>query len=499
MKSLSIFFFCSLICGLAAGQSAAPQLQVHSSNPRVEAIYKWARQKALTHVVTGKTGVINKSEQSAGDNGHDYAPGYWAGYPYRSAYYSRDFCHQAIGAHLLGLDTENFTMMKAFAASANAKQQWFPVWALNFDGSIYTLDYHSPSDFVREVPAVFELVEKAWALYRWTGDERYINDPVIWNYCSKAVSDFVQLHDHEMPNGVAEGTGTGNIFLGTATYNESVDVPALEAGDGIASQFAAFRAYAGMAAVRGEEDLADRFLGKADELKRFYTTQWSVLPGNAGVTRLYNKDKKAVGGWGKENSWFMPMKGIMDRSPATLDYLGFIDRSARSKQGRPSNIEATTYLPETFFRYHLDEKGWQWILDVMDSAQVGSKGDYPEVSFVLVSNIVQDLMGLHPDAGAGTISTCSHLPEAVPDLQIDNLIFGSYRISVQHIGRNKTIFTNLSGSKSLVWSAHFQGLHPTVKVNGKIVLGSLIDDRGLRMTAVDLTVQPGEKIEVVTE
>lgn len=499
MKFLSKFLVCSTICGFAAAQSMAQLVQVHSSNPRLEAIYNWARQKALTHVVTGKNGVINRSEQSAGDNGHAYAPGYWAGYPYRSAYYSRDFCHQAIGAQILGLDTENFTMMKAFAASANAKQQWYPVWALNFDGSIYTLDYHSPTEFVREVPAVFELVEKTWALYRWTGDERYINDPVIWNYCLKAVTDFVQLHDREIPNGVAEGTGTGDIFLGTATYNESADVPALEAGDGIASQYAAYRAFAGMAAARGEEDLADKFLGKADELKRYYNSKWKVLPEGAGIARIYDKNKRAVGGWGKENSWFMPMKGIMDRSPATLDYLAFIDRSARSKQGRPSNIEATTYLPETFFRYHLDKEGWNWIRDVMDSAQVDKKGDYPEVSFVLVSNIVQDLMGLSPDAGAGTISTCSHLPDAVPDLQIEHLVFGSYQITVQHIGRNKTIFTNLSGSKKLVWSAHFQGLHPTLKVNGKIILGTLIDERGLRMTAVDLTVQPGEKIEVIAE
>lgn len=499
MKSFSICFVSCILYTVAGAQPAASPLEVHSSNPRVEAMYKWARDKALTHVVTGKTGVINKSEQSAGTEGHSYAPGYWAGYPYRSAYYSRDFCHQSIGAHLLGLDAENFTMMKAFAASANAKQQWFPVWALNFDGSIYTLDYHAATDFVREVPAVFELVEKAWALYRWTGDQRYIRDPDIWNYCSRAVTDFVQLHDRMIPNGVAEGTGTGNIFLGTATYNESADVPALEAGDGIASQYAAFRAYAGMAAARGEKELSGEFLDKADALKRFYNSQWRVLPGNAGIARLYDQHKKAVGGWGKENSWFMPMKGIMDRSPAALEYLRFIDHSARSKPGRPSNIEATTYLPETFFKYHFDKEGWHWMLDVMDSAQVGNKGDYPEVSFVLVSNLIQDLMGFSPDAGAGTISTCSHLPDTVPDLQIDNLVFGPFRITVQHIGSSKTIFTNLTGSKPLVWSAHFQGLHPTLKVNGKIVLGSLIDDRGLRMTAVELTLQPGDKMEVIAE
>lgn len=499
MKTVCILLISVMISEAVAGQPTKSELQVHSSNSRIAAIYHWASQMALAKVITGRHGVINKSEQSAGSEGQEYAPGYWAGYPYRSAYYSRDFCHQAVGAHLLGLDTENFTMMKAFAASANARQQWYPVWALNFDGSIFTLDYHSPTDFVREVPAVFELVEKTWALFRWTGDERYIRDPDIWNYCTRAVTDFIQFHDRVIPNGVAEGTATGDIFLGTATYNESADVPALEAGDGIASQYAAFRAYAGMAGARGEKALANEFLDKAEELKRYYNTQWSKLPDGTGITRLYDQHKKAVGGWGKENSWFMPMKGIMDRSPATLDYLKFIDQSARSKQGRPSNIEATTYLPETFFKYHFDQEAWRWILDIMDSAQVGNKGDYPEVSFVLVSNLVQDLMGLAPNAAAGTISTCSHLPDAVPDLEISNLVFGTYSIRVQHIGRSKTILSNLSATQPLVWSAHFPGLHPTLKVDGKIVLGSLIDDRGLRLTAVDLTVPPGATITATAE
>ena len=51
-------------------------------------------------------------------------------------------------------------MLRAFAASATAGRKWYPLWALNFDGSPFKLDYAGDHSFVREVPAVFELVEQ---------------------------------------------------------------------------------------------------------------------------------------------------------------------------------------------------------------------------------------------------------------------------------------------------------------------------------------------------
>jgi hypothetical protein len=62
--------------------------------------------------------------------------------------------HQLAGAHLLGLDAENETMLRSYAASATAEHKYFPVWALNFDAKTYlSIDYKSPDNFVREVPA----------------------------------------------------------------------------------------------------------------------------------------------------------------------------------------------------------------------------------------------------------------------------------------------------------------------------------------------------------
>src|SRR5690606_39416109 len=74
---------------------------------------------------------------------------------------------------------------------------------------VHSFPTRRSSDLVREVPAVFELVEKAYDLYQWTGDDRYVIDVELWKYYTKAVTDFVGLHDKIIPNGVAEGTGMG--------------------------------------------------------------------------------------------------------------------------------------------------------------------------------------------------------------------------------------------------------------------------------------------------
>ena len=163
-------------------------------------------------------------------------------------------------------------MLKAFAASANKERKWYPLWAINFDGSPYKLDYRNDNDFVREVPATFELVEKAFHFYQWSGNEEIINNDVLWNYYTKALTEFIKLHDTIIPNGIAEGSGTGSIFKGTATFNEQRDHPFAEAGDGIAAQYRAFIAYSRLCKAKGDEIKAAEFQQKAEDLKHFFNT-----------------------------------------------------------------------------------------------------------------------------------------------------------------------------------------------------------------------------------
>jgi hypothetical protein len=326
-----------------------PRLSIVTSNKKLETAFYWARDKALSYVQTGKTGVVDRHEQDTAGNGSvQYMPCYWAGYTFRTAFYSRDYCHQAPGAHLLGLQRENLAMLQAFATTSTEGRKWFPLWALNFDGSPFKLDHQDDNYFVREVPAVFELVEQCYRQYLWTGNASYAKDPVLWAFCTKAVTEFIDLHDSRIPNGVAEGDGSGDIFRGSATYNE-IRSPLIEAGDGIACQYQALLSYSRLLAIRGNREQSRIYEGKAEKLKTFFNTRWGVKKDVEAFVRGYDVRGRILTDFGLENSWFMPMKFITDLSRKNDAYLDFIARSVDSPNHRPSNLEAISYLPGVFF------------------------------------------------------------------------------------------------------------------------------------------------------
>lgn len=482
---------------------AAANPVVTSSNPKVAEMFAWAKDKAGSWVhQDGAPGPLNVDErQPAGTGQGVYASTYWAGYAHRSGYYSRDFAHQLAGAHILGLAEQNKTMLRSFAASASEEHKYYPVWALNFDASTYlSIDYRSPTNFVREVPAAFELVEKANEAFRWSGDRAYVDDAAFWDYYRHVVKDFVKLHDGLLPNGVAEGTGKG-IFQGAASYNESGDEPLAEAGDAIGAQYQAYRAFAALALDRRDLRTSLSAARKATELKRYFNATWSVKPGTGEFVRAYTVDGTPLTGFGKENSWFMPLKGIIDAGSRNDAYLDFVDAEA-SGSGRPGNIEAITYLPDTFFRHNRNETAWKWMQHVYDQREArhavsrqGLNGDYPEVSFTLVSQTVEGLMGIQPDAPRRTVATQSRLPGDIGWLAVTGVPVGDGTIGVRHDGQNASTFTNESG-KSLMWEARFLGQHKWLEVNGHRFPGLRKTVDGVEYTVAVLPVAGGKTATV---
>ena len=125
----------------------AQQIELETDNIKLQKAFNWAVNKALSFRMTGK-----KVEANKGENGPtigykssiDCIPSYWAGYTNRTAFYSRDFSRQSLAAHLLGMDEENFSMFEAFAKHCTVDKNWYTWWALNFDGTVYTLDAPNP-------------------------------------------------------------------------------------------------------------------------------------------------------------------------------------------------------------------------------------------------------------------------------------------------------------------------------------------------------------------
>ncbi|MEV3979468.1 hypothetical protein [Nonomuraea sp. NPDC049758] len=420
-------------------------MRIGSASSELVAMFEWARAKALRlRHEGGSWGPVDVDEhRPAGAGQSRYLPSYWAGYAHRSGFYARDFAHQIVGAHLLGMAEANLTMLRCFAASATPEHGFHPVWAFNFDGSYLSIDYRGPDSFVRELPAVYELVEKAGTAYRWTWDRAYVEDPVLWSYYRNALTEIVP-----------RATGRG-IFQGVASYNELAGEHLAEAGDSVGSRYQAYLAMSALSRARGLD--GEDFACRAAELRRHFNEVWSVGENPADLVRGYTVDGAPVTGWGRENSWFMPLKDLIEPGPRNEAYLDFIDGQAAGPE-RPRNIEAYTYLPDTFFRHDRNAAAWRWMRHVFDRRAEphvagGLNGDYPEVSFTLVSQVVEGLLGVTPEVNA--VTTLSHLPDDIAWAEVSGIPLGDGTITVRHDGRTATTLTNTSSDTTYRWEARF--------------------------------------------
>lgn len=483
------------------------QVVVTSSNQKLQDSFEWAIDKTRRFVMTGQHDLVNRDENNNdGDGTADYIPSYWAGYFDRTAFYSRDFLHQVSGAKIAGLDAENFSMFKTFAKHSTESRKWYTLWAVNFDGTPHTIDYKDDSWFVREVPAQFEFVEKAWKQYQWTGDKRYIEDPDLWRFYTKVLTDYIALHDDQDPNGIAEGYG--GIFEGSATYNERGEFP-IEAGDGIGSQYQATVAYAAMLGVREEYSEAALWQEKAQQLKDFFNEEWSIADPNKpqdNYVNIVQRDGFRMNDFGKENSWFMPMKLITEPGERNDRYLDFIAENLGDGIGStpeaPYNIEAYTYIPETYFPYNRNAEAWKWmqyIMDIKDEPHErptqGTNGDYPEISFTFISNTIEGLMGIKPDAANHRVVTASHLTTDIDWLQVEQLPMGEHELTLRHDGLERSMLTNTS-EQNLEWEAWFYGDYPTLTVDGQSVPAEHKLVNGQRVSYVTVTLAANSSCEV---
>lgn len=500
--------------------SAPNDPQVSSDNATVAALFGWAKVKANSWVrQTCAPGIVNMDEWHASGTGAAvYTPSYWAGYPFRSYYYARDFAHQFIGAHMLGLDAQNKAMLTAFASTATVARKGYPVWALNFDGSIGRTDYSSDTSFVRELPAPFELAQRVANGYRWTGDSGYASAAgPLYTFVQNTVSSFIDEHDGFLTDGTANGRQVhlaqesgSNIFAGVASYNEGAPGNPVEAADALSSQYQAYLAMQALARANGDDTTANTYGTKAVDLQAYYNNPWSVYSAAdpTSVVRSYDLNATKSIAWGGEMSWFPPMKRIFYPGSRRNQYMSWLNTSALS--ATPTNLEAVTYLPDAFFAVHDGTTAWAWMQYVYNHINdvhggYGNNfvnGDYPEVSFTLVGQVVAGLLGIEPDAHGNRLSTLSQLPASGMNwLQVAHIPIGKGMITVRHDGATRSTLTNEStaGEAQMRWHARFAGVYSTLTVNGvpaKARIEQPEGSGGPTYTYVDVTVHPQSTVTV---
>lgn len=429
-------------------------LELESSDARLIAAFGWARQRAMAYV-------FDKDP---------VGPWYEAALPGRQAFCMRDVSHQAMGAQALGLERYTHNMLRRFAENISASRDWCSYWEIDRLNRPAPVDYKSDKEFWYNLPANFDVLDTCYRMYLWTGDKTYIEDPIFLNFYNHTVTDYVDRWDLSVDRIMTRKITVSqpHFFRGDPSYEESRSD--IEVGvDLLAAQYAGYRAYASIQAIRGDNASAATYFKAAEEVKSLINTAWWNPSGKYFYAYL-DKDQHFHGRAGADLLYY----NATDPGAKTAGALQTLFENIKTEP--ESAVEPRSHYTEILYRYNDPDAAYA---QIMDLARPGRpRREYPEVSYSVIGAIVTGLMGINiePSAPFGTatnghrfetvVSTLPQLTSSTPWAELRNLPVQGNTISIRHHGLTKTDFTN-HGRSELIWKAEFPGPFATLRVNGR--------------------------------
>lgn len=466
--------------------SQSSQLTLNSSNSTLNSNFAWAKNTALGFVLTSKPGCIIPSYSAAMDT---------------KQFCTRDVAHQLVGGYLLGLTNENYSMMNTFAWGANRRHApnstdyYWPRWHYYYNIDPLIQETNNGVQFGscqwRTLPTAFDMAWRCYNQYLWTNDPKWISGEFFefYNHLHDFSEGFMLYQDFNFDKIADEEIQHSSYF-----EFPDPDIQNISSGDALGTQY---QALLSMAAILSKKELfseSEEFLEKAKYLRSFFETyHYDTISGLYvnGVDRYTNGQIN----WGKEASFFIPMTLIGDQGLRTETYLNFIDSSitAQNQTSNPLNIEAQTYLPETFYNHGKNDLGWKYLNNILKSHST-----YPEVSFTCISSIISGMMGVDPDGPDSILGTIPRLK--IPDvswIELNHLPFAGRDIYIKHDGNTKTTIT-LNTGEPFKWHAQFYGNYTQLNVNGVPKDALVIYLNGKTISYVEVPISSGQTATVET-
>ena len=432
-----------------AESSRQSRLELTSSDQHLVEGFNRAKRQAMAYVF----------------DGDPVGPWYEAAEPGREAFCMRDVAHQSMGGQALGLARYNLNMLKRFAENISDSKDWCSYWEIDRFNRPAPVDYRNDAQFWFNLPANFDILDACYRMYLWSGDQAYVTDPAFLNFYDRTVSDYVVrwglgldqiMNRPRLLNvrGILDPAAKFETARGIPGYDEGNHDYVLGA-DVLATQYAAYLAYAHIQEIRGNSELARTYLKKASDVKAFVNSTWWNEKEQYFYARV-GKDHKLEGRGGG----------------GALLYWNAIDDPSKIKSAL---ADSGRHL-EALYRYGDPDTAYDRLLDTMTPGH--SRMEYPEVPYSVVGTVVTGTMGINLDTASALLSTVegfwveaavktlSGLGTKVAWAELRNLSLRANEITVRQEGVRKTVFTNQHGP-ALIWHAAFPGSHETLLVNGR--------------------------------
>ncbi len=458
------------------------ELAFQSSSKDLNDRFQWAKRRALSYA-------------------HDrdpVGPWYEAALPGREAFCMRDVAHQALGAHVLGLQRHNLNMLGKFAANISESKDWCSFWEINRHDLPAPVDYTSDKEFWYNLPANFDVLDACYRQYLWTHDETYLHGDDFVRFYRRSLSDYAQRWDLGLDRMFSR-----ERFMNRASYDRNKShqfcrgIPSYHEGDPgrtrlgidlVALHGAALKAHARLLKLRGHRLASQDFMDQARAYSRALETSFWDSTDRRFYDLYLTDDSYRVEGY----MYVFALYAGAVQSPDK------IDQTIQTMIADPRpNIEMESYYPEVLYRYGAHEQARAEILRLTDPGM--KRRDYPEVSFAVVGAMAAGLMGIEPGAADGAVATLSRLTAEEIWAEMRSVPVHDRTIDVRHTGNTASVLRNRS-DQSITWTARFYGAATVLTVDGEeMAAEQAADAAGDVFAHVQVTVGPHESRSVRVE
>jgi len=450
-RYLVLFALSSTIVVHAQTATPVSRLQFQSSDKKLVQAFQWAKSQALAY---------------AHDGSDPVGPWYEAALPGRDAFCMRDVSHQTTGAAALGLYPQNHNMLERFAAAVSPARDWAGYWEIDKFGHPSVADYVSDNDFWYNLPANFDLLDSIVRMWRWTGDNTYLNDPSFQRFFKSTATAYVDAWDLQ-PDRILKRPRLMNQRLSHGKFVQARGIPSYTEGetnfnlgtDLLAAEYRAFESLRLVAISRHEARQAQQYENTANKILLLIERKaWS------------EKDRHFMGFFSQDGSTHGSGDAMVLYFGATKDsrhIRAALSHIESEEYLKGIGIEEESYLAQTFYRYGENEAAYARIMDLTRPNK--DRRDYPEVSFSVIGAIVTGTMGItvvnDSNPGRPLLQSIARLPNNSDSATLTHLRIRENLIDLQHIGDRTSTLTNRSGP-TLRWKAAFPGRIPFLMVNG---------------------------------